>query len=279
MKAKTLMVALFATIAWGTHAQSDDSTYINKAVEKLAEGDCQSAQRYYNVYKEMSGKTIKYLENEIKDCFAQKERQSATSQNLYLSENRNKYVAWGIIGGGYPGNLITSIEARFGKIVGFGLYGDIGIDFTSVSYIYRNTTDFYYGTFHDYSGNCTKTAFRYTGGIKFFLYEGLFLSCGYGTIAQPKADVSFNTHTDSDYSHSSGYVEHTLGIEKCEQLAKDLVKNSHGLLLLAGYNLVTDLSETTGFFLGISGGVSYDVINKAYAPSINLKIGVAWQSK
>ena len=103
-----------------------------------------------------------------------------------------------------------------------------------------------------------KTAFRYAGGVRFYPYRGLFVDCGYGSIATAK--------TETEYGH----WYHT------PERARDAVKNSHGILFHAGYNLVTDLSSKSGFFLGISGGASYDVINKVFAPSINLKLGVAW---
>lgn len=68
MKTKSFFLALFAITSLCLNAQSDYSNYLNKAMEKLDEGDCSSAQKFYNVYKELSGKTVSSLEVLIADC-------------------------------------------------------------------------------------------------------------------------------------------------------------------------------------------------------------------
>lgn len=161
-----------------------------------------------------------------------------------MDYDRGRYVAWGIAGAGYPWNLVSSIEWRWGGIIGLGLYGDIGMDFTHCGVEGWNKDPI------------TAIHFRYAGGLKFYPYRGIFLDCGYGTICPAKAK------------------------------SKDFDSN-HGVLFHVGYNLYLPGDKTTishwetgsritGFFLGVSGGASYDVKNKVYAPSINLKIGMAW---
>lgn len=68
MKAKILTVLLFAAIAFGVNAQSDYSTYLDKTMEKLEKGDCDGARKFYNVYKELSGKSVSSIEVMIADC-------------------------------------------------------------------------------------------------------------------------------------------------------------------------------------------------------------------
>jgi len=226
----------------------------------------------YNIYKELTGNTYTYIENQINSCVESKSAkkvagtntpsQDTESQhskkdfmdNSYCRANKNRYVAWNIAGAGYPWNLVTGVEFRGGGIVGVGLYGEVGMDYTTIEYSYYSYSD-------RYSDKTLKTAFRYAGGVRFYPYKGLFLDCGYGTIAKSFVDgVSVGSSNSSDRENN----------------AKKAVENSHGILFHAGYNLVTDLSCDAGFFLGLSGGASYDVVNKVFAPSINLKIGVAW---
>jgi len=49
-------------------AQTDYSEYLNKVMEKLEAGDCDAAQKFYNVYKELSGETKSSVEVLIEDC-------------------------------------------------------------------------------------------------------------------------------------------------------------------------------------------------------------------
>jgi len=176
-------------------------------------------------------------------------RKSVFKDESYSGSNKNKYIAWNIVGVGYPWNIVSGVEYRGGGVVGFGLYGDIGADFTSTSV----------GKY----GHCTITNFRYAGGLKFYPYMGLFLDFGYGTIVPTTADVQYSYYL---------YI----GKDDKREIRK-MISTGHGLLLHAGYNLVTgDLSKNAGFFLGFSGGLSYDVVNKKTSPSINLKFGMAW---
>lgn len=260
---KKLLFAFCVLFVCNLAAQSDYSSYLDQSMNELGKGNCEGAQKWYNVYKELSGETKSSVQTLIDDCKAEKLKQSEKKKskidlmdNSYCRANKNRYVAWNIAGAGYPWNLVTGIEFRGGGIVGVGLYGDIGMDFTTVEYSYRNNWD------NVFREKTVKTAFRYAGGVRFYPYKGLFLDCGYGTIAKASVDsiaVSYSNHSND-----------------IDNDARKKVENSHGVLFHAGYNLVTNLSDGAGFFLGLSGGASYDVINKVFAPSVNLKIGVAW---
>ena len=65
---KILLLAIVAMMTLGVSAQSDYSDYLNKAMEKLEKGDCDAAKKIYNVYKDLSGKSISSVEVLIADC-------------------------------------------------------------------------------------------------------------------------------------------------------------------------------------------------------------------
>ena len=69
---KGIFIVMFATFALIANAQSDYSNYLNKALEKLEAGDCEAAQNFYNVYKELSGKSASSVEVLLKDCNREK---------------------------------------------------------------------------------------------------------------------------------------------------------------------------------------------------------------
>ena len=50
------------------YAQDDYGFYLQKARQRLAEGDCEGAQRNYNVYKDIAKKTDKSLERMLAEC-------------------------------------------------------------------------------------------------------------------------------------------------------------------------------------------------------------------
>lgn len=68
MKTRTIIFTVFATVILSASAQVDYSSYLNKALEKLEAGDCESARKSYNVYKELSGKSALSVEELISDC-------------------------------------------------------------------------------------------------------------------------------------------------------------------------------------------------------------------
>lgn len=242
MRTKLFLIAVCTFCVTTLVAQSDYSNYLDESMKELGKGNCEGAQKLYNVYKELSGQSKPSVQVLIDDCKAEKKMSKKSNKtgvdledNSYCRDGKNRYVAWGIAGAGYPWNLVSGVEFRGGNLIGVGFYGELGMDFTACSYHYQKYEE-------------TATFFHYAGGIKFYPYRGLFLDAGYGTISKP--------------------------VDKSE---KSNVGHSHGVLFHAGYNLVTNLSGGYGFFLGVNGGASYDVINKVFAPSVNLKIGIAWK--
>jgi len=177
-------------------------------------------------------------------CESKKEK---LKNKLYW--DKGKYIAWNIAGTGYPWNLTDGVEFRYGGVIGIGAYLDVGMDFTTIKY-YNNVHE-------DYEYLNTKIFFHYDGGIKFYLYKGIFLDCGYGTINVLTKRIN--------YDYLGKYETNTM-------------TNSHGFIFHAGYNLVTNnlLYGGAAFFLSLSVGASYDMIYKVFAPSAVLKIGIAW---
>ena len=72
MKALKYTMALAMLLGIGTLAvaQSNYSEYLDLAMEKLKAQDCDAAQKYYNVYKELAGKSVSSMEVLIEDCKA-----------------------------------------------------------------------------------------------------------------------------------------------------------------------------------------------------------------
>lgn len=68
MNTKTIIFALLTVMTFSASAQSDYSSYLNKALEKLEAGDCEAGRKFYNVYKELSGKSVLSVEELISDC-------------------------------------------------------------------------------------------------------------------------------------------------------------------------------------------------------------------
>lgn len=170
--------------------------------------------------------------------------------NDYCRSGKNEYIAWCWAGTGYPLNFVNSIEYRTGSIIGFGLYCDIGVDLTKVTVKNTFFSDNHYDDF-------IMKKFRFVGGVKFYLHKGMFLDCGYGSIVPATADVEYSYYGN-------------LGDDEKTAISK-MVSTGHGWLFHIGYNY-----SSKPYFVGFSGGFSYDVVNKKTAPSINLKIGVAW---
>lgn len=70
MTTTKLIIMVFTLMVFSqTMFAQDCDIYLQKAQQRLEEGDCEGAQRSYNVYKELSGQINDELETQIKDCF------------------------------------------------------------------------------------------------------------------------------------------------------------------------------------------------------------------
>ena len=209
----------------------------------------------------------------LKETSHKSSRRTIFKNDSYCERKQNNYIAWNIIGAGYPWNIVTGFEYRGGGVIGFGIYGDIGIDFTKITYeeynghyVWKGGTDTELVKDDRAFDYVVKKDFRWAGGLKFYPYKGVFVDFGYGTIASTSARVEKKV-MGTPYAFADDHKE-----EIFEQISV-----GHGILFHAGYNLVTgDLSKKAGFLFGINGGLSYDVVNKKTSPSINIKFGIAW---
>lgn len=70
MKTKLFLFALLAIYSFFVSAQSNNSyqSYLDKAMSSLEKGDCKKALKWYNMYKNLSGKTVSSVELLIQDC-------------------------------------------------------------------------------------------------------------------------------------------------------------------------------------------------------------------
>ena len=82
MKTRFPLLAFFSLFAFYVNAQSDYSSYLNKAMEKLEVGDCDDAQKWYNVYKELSGESKPSVQVLIDDCKNAKVKKYSIGEEL-----------------------------------------------------------------------------------------------------------------------------------------------------------------------------------------------------
>lgn len=183
-------------------------------------------------------------------------------------------LAWGIAGVGYPWSLVTSFNFRYGDIVGFGLYADFGLAFTHInaestyfsSYAENYVTDYYW---------TTKAEFHYAAGAKFYMYKGLNIGCGYGSIHTPKTDIAYNFGSKGP-KHNSTYA---LTGDDAKIIRKQFNENNHGVLIHAGYDVLYPDDSHVAFFMGFNAGISLDLKNgNKIAPYVNLKLGISFNS-
>lgn len=91
MKTKLFVVVVFIMMAHISSAQSDNyQHYLDKALEKLDSCDCESAQRNYHVYKELSGNILPELEQNIENCF---EKVKSSEHSKFLNMAMEKLEA------------------------------------------------------------------------------------------------------------------------------------------------------------------------------------------
>lgn len=81
---KGIFIVMFAMFALIASAQSDYSSYLDKALEKLEAGDCESAQKNYNVYKELSGEEKNSVQIMIDDCQKTKIKKHYLGEKIWI---------------------------------------------------------------------------------------------------------------------------------------------------------------------------------------------------
>ncbi len=76
---KTKLLFVFCVLcACNLAAQSDYSSYLTQSMDELRKGNCEGAQKWYNIYKELSGETKSSVQIMIDDCF-----QNSVAEKVY----------------------------------------------------------------------------------------------------------------------------------------------------------------------------------------------------
>ena len=80
----------------GLFAQSEYDNYLQNAEQRLREGDCTSAQKHYNVYKELTGKTNADLQQRIDKCKKPPtpEDDYKKGEDFYSKKDYTQAVVW-----------------------------------------------------------------------------------------------------------------------------------------------------------------------------------------
>ncbi len=184
-------------------------------------------------------------------------------QSVSATDLKDKYVAWRIAGAGYPWNLTSGVNFRYGfcDFLGVGAYLDLGADFTHVSVDYtRLKSD---GRIDNEGTNeMTSCYFHYSGGVKFYPYRGLFIDCGFTSKSPAYQRVS------ATYYYGK--------LVECEKTINGAIGQSNAVMFGVGYDLVATEYGDVGFYMGVSVGAMYDINSKKFSPTASLRIGVAW---
>lgn len=192
-------------------------------------------------------------------------RRKRLNDNDYVDNERNKYVAWGIVGASYPWNVNSSIEFRCGNTVGFGLYGELGVGVSKLDIKALHHPDSEIRLQQDKLQNKIFGFFSYSAGIKFFPYRGLFIGCGYGSYLKYPLKIECPDENTGEQN-----------IDYC----KDAMRNPNsGVQCLLGYDFVNKMKYNSSFYLGVKGGIIYDINNKLIVPLVGLKLGIAFSYK
>ena len=109
MKTKSIFFVLFAALIFTASAQSDYSSYLNKAMEKLETGDCEAAQKYYNVYQELSGETKSSVQVLIDDCTKSRNKEQTYVIGDEMHVKDTTYIVAYIRDGGKHGFAILNL--------------------------------------------------------------------------------------------------------------------------------------------------------------------------
>lgn len=238
----------------------------NKSVSREPfEGDCYDFSKASELRALFKGEFKEDIKNREKKQKAEQKSQDRVERQKKLTSvdfAKERYVAWSIVGVGYPWNLTSGVNFRYGfyEFLGVGAYLDLGADFTHIKVLSKSDGEYY---------KTTGCHFHYSGGVKFYPYRGLFVECGFSSLAPAVQDVSVYYHVDHD---SDGWVTGSNATS-----IQNSVKQSYGVPFGIGYDLVTNRhNDGSGFYLGLSAGAIYDIQNKTFSPIASLKIGVAW---
>ena len=104
MKRIVLLFSIFTLVAC-VSAQTDYTDYLNKALKELEAGNCDAAQKFYDVYKELSGKTVTSVEVLLADCGG---KEKTYKVGDYMKVGDEKYQVAYIRDGGKHGLAVLN---------------------------------------------------------------------------------------------------------------------------------------------------------------------------
>lgn len=138
MKTRFFVFAVVAAITFGmtVQAQSDNSYYLAQAWECLNSGNCDGAQRNYDVYKQMTGKLNSSLEEGIGRC---KQEKSMSA----------KYIPQGYVDLGLPSGTLwksSNEDGYFTHKDAVNLFGNKLPSSTQFDELKKNCTWEWYGS-------------------------------------------------------------------------------------------------------------------------------------
>lgn len=105
MKRILLLFSILTIMAYVSAQTEDYSKYLNSALEKLEAGDCDAAQKYYNVYKELVGKSVASVEVLLSECGG---KEKTYKVGDYIKVGDEKYQVAYIRDGGKHGLAVLN---------------------------------------------------------------------------------------------------------------------------------------------------------------------------
>ncbi len=184
MKKLIVFVLCFMMVSFVIAQSEDYSNYLNSAMNKLEAGDCDAARKYYNVYKELSGKTVASVEELIGDCGKEKTYKVGD----YIKVGAEKYQVAYVRDGGKHGLAVLNKgwQAMYGKIEKFITQKGIPTleemkllypnrDIVRLYDIYwtcsRNNSSHMYYTYDFSTGKIEEKNYYYSNGIILLIYR------------------------------------------------------------------------------------------------------------
>lgn len=159
MKTKVFIFLICIFVAVETNAQSEPSDYEKRVLEALENGNCASAQFYYNIYKDLFEKVNSSLQSLIDNCQNEKSKiynicdiisvDGKDYTVAYVSDDGKHGIAAQVIGWKYPYDIdeinkyeIPTIDEL--KLIysrrGFLLYCDGFFQLSDLSNVYLSCT-------------------------------------------------------------------------------------------------------------------------------------------
>lgn len=204
MKQALLLTIAVTVFSLNAYAQTDDCTrYLELALKKLEEKDCDAAQQLYNVYTDLSHKQVSYVETLIKDCKKPKreKKEPLSERDAGYSEGDRPFILLsGIFAFNASSNPQLSWGLECGLIWGDGFQGGLTFKFrTSFGYYSQKytplqATEYSYEYSDNYAENkkIRKDYYNGTVGVLLgseYIYFGISMGYAYRVFVSPDNSV------------------------------------------------------------------------------------------